>query len=443
MYKDKQEIVIKGWVKTNRSSNKIGFIIIYNGKDVNGVQVVYKNDIKDFANIKNAKSFSPIEIKGIILLTPNRPQPFEVLAKKLLFLDNKPEDFQIQNKVQTLEFLRENLHLRTNTTLFRSIFKIRSGAMFAIENFFNKKEFTKVTTPIITENDAEGAGETFIVTTRKDGNYSKDFFAKKASLTVSGQLAAESLAQTIGNVYTFGPTFRAENSNTIRHVAEFWMLEPEIPFASLKEGMANAEELVIYVVNYILENFKKEIDFLNEYHKDIKLLESLTKISKLKKFKKVSYTEVIDILKKAKVKFEENNIKFGLDLGIEHEKYLVDNYFKQPVFIYDYPKNIKAFYMYLNEDKKTVAAFDLLVPHIGELVGGSQRESRIDILNERIKSLKIDPSSLQWYIDLRKNGYAPSVGYGLGFERLVMLLTGVNNIKDALPFPRYPKNLKF
>lgn len=439
-----KKVVVRGWIKSNRGSNKLGFLNIVDGSNIEGVQIVYKKDIlKNYDEVKAVRNFSSVMVEGELILTPKGKQKFEIDAKKIEVIQETDKDFPIQNKEQSLEFLRENYHLRARTTLFKSVFKIRSELMFLVEEFFNKNDFVKVSTPIITENDAEGAGETFTVTTLENNDYDNDFFRRKASLTVSGQLAAESFAQSMGKVYTFGPTFRAENSNTIRHIAEFWMLEPEIAFADKSDAMKNSEELLKYVSKNIFNKCSKELEYLDKYHSDIDLVKRIKDIYKEKNFPRISYKEAIEILSKNKSKFKENNISFGLDLGTEHEKFLAEEHFNSPVFIYDYPKDIKAFYMYLNDDNETVAGFDLLVPGVGELVGGSQRETRIDILRSRAEDVMIEEKSINWYFDLRRFGMAPSSGYGLGFERLVMFITGMSNIRDTIPFPRYPKNIKF
>ena len=446
-YSNKQVIEVKGWITSNRVSTKIGFLSVNNLLTNEVVQVIYKKDDKDFDFLKKAKAFSSISLTGLVQLTPNRKQEYELLVKKINYYNEVSDSFPIQNKEQSLEFLRENLHFRSKTKLFKAIFKIRSIAMFSIENYFNKKNFIKITTPVITESDTEGAGETFTVTTINDDKYQKDFFGKKASLTVSGQLTAEAMAQSLGNVYTFGPTFRAEKSNTIRHISEFWMLEPEIVFSNIYDGIKNSNDLIKFVIKDVLSKCQDELSFLENYNKK-NLIDNLKKLIEIKNFKIIEYKEAIDILQNAVKKnstkiFQNSKINFGLDLGIEHEKYLVDQYFKEPVFIINYPKSFKSFYMYQNDDNKTVAAFDLIVPNVGEIVGGSQRETRPDFLLKRINELKIDSDNLSWYIDLRKNGMIPSTGYGLGFERLIMLLTGMNNIKDVIHFPRSLKNLKF
>ncbi|ASP27857.1 asparaginyl-tRNA synthetase [Spiroplasma corruscae] len=431
-------------IRTNRVGKAVGFLVVNDGTTFSDLQVVYKNSLDNFDLISQLKISSVIRVIGKIVLTPDKEQKLEVQSEQVEILDSASQDYPLQKKEHSLEFLREISHLRPRTKTFQAIFKIRSSAAFALHKFFQEDGFIYVNSPIITENDAEGAGESFIVTTLSDGDYEKDFFGKKASLTVSGQLNAESYAQAFKKVYTFGPTFRAENSNTSKHAAEFWMIEPEVAFEDLKYNMNLIENMVKYVVNYIFDNCYDELLFC-----DKNLEEGLIKKLELVKnsnFEKITYTEAINILKDA-VKngqdFIEKNIDFGLDLATEHERFLCEKHFKKPTFITDYPKDIKAFYMKQNEDDKTVAAIDLLVPGIGELVGGSQREDDYNILMKRCKEMNIDVKSVSWYNDLRKFGYYKSSGFGLGFERLIMYLTGAANIRDVIPFPRTPKNLLF
>ncbi|AOG60057.1 asparaginyl-tRNA synthetase [Spiroplasma helicoides] len=441
---EKKEIKLLGRVRSHRQGKVVSFIVLNDGTTLKDLQIVYKADVKGFDKIQSARVSSIIEVTGMVVLTPDKLQPFEVQATELVLLDQSIEDYPLQKKEHSPEFLREISHLRARTKTFQSIFRLRSAAAFAIHEFFQKNNYVYLTSPIITENDAEGAGESFIVTTRADNNYEEDFFGKKANLSVSGQLHAESFAQAFQSTYTFGPTFRAENSNTSRHAAEFWMIEPEIAFIDLTGNIKVIEDMLKYVINYIFENNMDELNFCDENLENglIKKLENI----KNSNFVKNTYSEAIEVLSQAVKnghKFEENDIKFGMDLGSEHEKYICEVVNKCPTFLINYPKEIKAFYMKQNDDGKTVAAVDLLVPGIGELVGGSQREDNYDLLMKRCKEMNINTEELKWYLDLRKFGYFKSAGFGLGFERLVMYITGASNIRDVLPFPRTPKNLLF
>ena len=389
-------------------------------------------------------------VKGNLIQTPENKQPFEIKATNIDIEGDSPSDYPLQKKRHTFEYLRTIAHLRPRTNTFSAVFRVRSLIAYSIHKFFNERNFVYVHTPLITGSDCEGAGEMFRVTTfdmnnipkTEDGDvdYSKDFFGKEANLTVSGQLSAEAYAMAFKNVYTFGPTFRAENSNTPRHAAEFWMIEPEIAFADLNDDMELAEDLLKYIINYVLENAPEEIKFFNDFV-DKTLIDRLQNIVE-NDFGKISYTEAIEILKKADVSFEYP-VEWGIDLQTEHERYLTDKVFKKPVFVTDYPKDIKAFYMRLNEDNKTVSAMDLLVPGVGELIGGSQREERLDILTQRIEELGLKEEDYWWYLELRKFGGTKHSGFGLGFERCVMYLTGMSNIRDVIPFPRTAKNAEF
>lgn len=431
-----EEVTINGWVRFNRTSKKIGFIELTDGSKLNGIQLVYKIEDKEiFETLSKISLFSMIKIIGIVVEGRN---DIEINVKKIIEVRETQEDFPIGKKEHGNEFLRENAHIRIKTKLFQSIMKIRHTASIAIHEFFNNEGFNYVHSPILTGNDAEGAGEAFYVTTN-DG----DFFDKQASLTVSGQLHAEGYAQALGKVYTFGPTFRAEDSHTTKHASEFWMIEPEASFTDYNEMMNIGWEMLRYIIKKVLENNMDELELLQKNQKEdlISYLEGI----KNSEMKKISYREAVDILNNAikdGVKFKENNIKFGIDFATEHEKYLAGEHFGSPVYIYDYPAEIKSFYMYKNDDD-TVRGFDLLVPQIGELIGGSQREYRYDVLMEIINKKGVDLSGLKWYTDLRKNGYADSTGFGLGFERLIMLLTGTENIRDVIPFPRTPGKLNF
>ncbi len=440
-----KEISIKAWITYNRSSNRIGFLTINDGTKFESLQVVYKKDqLENFVEITKLLGASAILVAGKFIESGAKGQKFELLATKITILKTADQDYPLQKKEHSFEFLREIAHLRPKTNIFRAVFKIRSILGQLIHQFFMEEKYLWLHAPIITENDAEGAGESFTVTTRQDSNYAEDFFAKKASLTVSGQLAAEAYAQAFRKVYTFGPTFRAENSNTQRHAAEFWMIEPELAFGDLADDLELAETLIKYLIKHTLKLCHDEIMYLNEKSDD-QLLANLTKVANTK-FSIVEYREAIKILNAAQdkgQKFEFKDIKFGIDLATEHEKYLAEIHFKGPVFVINYPKDIKAFYMRLNDDQETVAAFDLLVPGIGELVGGSQREERYSVLQNRMREMKLDQEELKWYLEMRRFGSSTSCGFGLGFERLVMYFTSMSNIRDVISFPRTPKNLKF
>ena len=443
-----QEVVIEGWVRTNRAQKEFGFLNVNDGSYLDNAQIVYEQNLSNFNDVSKFRVGSGVSIEGIVKESPNPKQPYEIKATRVVLEGDSPEDYPIQPKRHTKEFLREKAHLRMRTNLFSAVFRVRSKLAFAIHEFFQKRNFIYVNTPLITANDGEGAGEMFQVTTldlnriAKEGkvDFSKDFFGKPAHLTVSGQLNVETYAFAFRNVYTFGPTFRAENSNTTRHASEFWMLEPEVAFADLKDDMQLIEDMVKYVVNYILENAKEEIEFFDKFVCPGKKaqLEALVKSH----VAECTHHEAIEILKKAGDIFE-NKPEFGEDLATEHEKYLTDVYFKAPVFVTNWPKEIKAFYMRLNDDNKTVAAVDLLVPGAGELVGGSQREERLDLLLERMNELEMKIEPLDWYVDLRRYGGVKHSGFGLGFERLIMYVTGMDNIRDVIPYPRTPKNCEF
>ncbi len=432
-------------VKFNRGNSKLGFLTLNDGSFNQNLQVVYKSDIlNNYRDIINMKISSVVKVKGVFKHTPNGKQLFEVIASQIEILSFCDDDYPLQKKEHSNEFLREIAHLRPRTNFFNSIFRIRSVAQYACHDFFFKNNFINVHAPIITENDAEGGGESFIVTTREDGDYKKDFFGKKASLTVSGQLNAEAYAQAFKNVYTFSPAFRAENSNTSRHAAEFWMIEPEMAFSDINEIIQIAEKFVKYVAQFVLNNCNDELKTLEIYTKKdaIGLINNNIK----NKFNVITYSDAIKLLEKALEKgqkFENSKIFWGMDLQTEHEKYICEKIYNAPVFVINYPKQIKAFYMKQNNDNKTVAGFDLLVPTIGELIGGSERESSKEKIQLSCKEKKINYDALEWYLDLRRFGYYKSAGFGLGFERLIMYLTCVNNIRDVIPFPRTPKNLKF
>ena len=446
-----QEITLKGWVRTNRSSNKFGFIELNDGSFFKSIQVVYEEEhLSNYDEIAKAGVAAALAVTGTLVLTPEAKQPFELKAKAILVEAPSDPDYPLQKKRHSLEFLREIAHLRPRSNTFAAVFRVRSLVAFAIHSFFMERGFVYVHTPIITGSDAEGAGEMFRVTTLDPLNlpktengeidYKEDFFGKMTSLTVSGQLEAETFALAFRKVYTFGPTFRAENSNTARHASEFWMIEPEVAFADLSDNMALAEDMIKYIIRYVLEHAPEEMAFFNEFM-DKGLLERLHNIVDAD-FGHVTYTEAVDLLLKADRDFQFP-VKWGIDLQTEHERYLTEEIYKKPVFVTDYPKEIKAFYMRQNEDGKTVAAMDLLVPGVGEIIGGSQREERYDVLAARIQEMGFAEEDYWWYMDLRKYGGAKHAGYGLGFERIIMYITGMSNIRDVLPFPRTPKTAEF
>lgn len=446
-----QEIVVRGWVRTNRSSNKFGFIELNDGTFFKSVQVIYEADkIDNFEQVSKAPISSAWMVKGTLVLTPEAKQPFEIKAAEVVMEADSASDYPLQKKRHSMEFLREIAHLRPRSNTFSAVFRVRSLVAYAVHKFFQEKHFVYAHTPIITGSDCEGAGEMFRITTldmenlpkTEDGtvDYSQDFFGKETSLTVSGQLEAETFALAFRNVYTFGPTFRAENSNTTRHASEFWMIEPEIAFADLTDNMDLAEEMVKYIINYVLENAPEEMAFFNSFI-DKGLLERLDNIVN-SDFGRVTYTEAVDLLLKSGKDFQYP-VEWGIDLQTEHERYLTEEIFKKPIFVTDYPKDIKAFYMRLNDDNKTVAACDLLVPGVGEIIGGSQREERLDVLTARMAELGLEEKDYWWYLDLRKYGGVKHAGYGMGFERMIMYLTGMGNIRDVLPFPRTPKTAEF
>lgn len=461
-----KKINVKGWVKTFRANR---FISLNDGSTIQNLQCVVDYENTDQAILSKINTGASIEIFGILVASQGKGQSVEIQAEKIIILgESDPDSYPIQPKKHSLEFLRENAHLRVRTNTFSSIFRIRSSISFAIHKYFKENGFVYVNTPIITGSDAEGAGEMFKVTTlninkaevEDNGSidYSKDFFGKETNLTVSGQLEAENMAMGLGKVYTFGPTFRAENSNTSRHLAEFWMIEPEMAFYDLIDNMNLAEDFIKYVLKYVVEDCKDDIDFLNnrlineDKNKPKQERNELTLIERLNfvvnnDFVRITYTEAYEILKNSKPnkkkKFKFPISEWGIDLQSEHERFLVEKHFKKPVIIYDYPSKIKAFYMRMNDDGKTVKAMDILFPGIGEIVGGSQREERLDVLKARIKELNIDEEELWWYLDLRKFGTVEHSGFGLGLERLILFATGMSNIRDVIPFPRTPKNAEF
>lgn len=443
-----KEITICGWARTVRDSKNIAFLEINDGAFKSVQVVVEREKVKNYDEVVKQLTGASFEVKGTLVLTPEAKQPFEINATDVVVLGESAADYPLQKKGHTMEYLRTLPTIRPRGNLFNAVFRIRSVAAFAIHKFFNERNFVYVNTPIITANDCEGAGEMFQVTTldlnrvAKDGkvDYSKDFFGKQVSLTVSGQLHEETITHAFGKTYTFGPTFRAENSNTTRHAAEFWMMEPEICFCDLNELMDNEEEMVKYVINYVMTECRDELEFLNKFV-DTGLIARLTNIVE-NKFVRLDYTDAIDLLLKADKKFEFP-VEWGTDLQSEHERYITEEIYKKPVFLTNYPKDIKAFYMRQNDDGKTVAAVDLLVPGIGELIGGSQREERYDKLQARIKELGMKEEDYAWYTNTRKYGTNVHSGYGLGFERMVMYLTGINNIRDVELFPRTVGSILF
>ena len=441
-------VLIQGWIRTNRDQKEFGFINLNDGSTVNNVQIVYDKTLDNFDLVSKYRVGCALNVYGKVVLTPNSKQAFELHATKISLEGDCPENYPIQPKRHTREFLREQAHLRARTNLFNAVFRTRSLLAFAIHEFFQKQGFVDVNTPIITAIGCEGAGEMFRVTTLdleklpkdKPIDYSKDFFGKSANLTVSGQLEGETFAQAFKKIYTFGPTFRAENSNTQRHASEFWMIEPEIAFADLYDDMNLIENMLKYVIKYILENGKDEMNFFENFvcKGKIQQLQELLN----SKIHICEYKDAVRICKESGKKFD-NRLEYGDDLSTEHEKYLTDDYFKGPVFVTNWPKDIKAFYMRLNDDNETVAAVDLLVPGSGELVGGSQREERLDVLLQRMKDMNVPAKEMEWYLDLRRFGGTKHSGFGLGFERLIMYVTGVENIRDVIPYPRTPKNCEF
>ncbi len=443
-------VTVSGWVKTLRDSKNFGFIELNDGSCFKNVQIVFDTELKNFEEVRKLTIISSIEITGIVVKTENAKQPFEIKAHNINVINLADNSYPLQKKRHTFEYLRSVAHLRPRTNTFNAVFRVRSALAYAIHKYLQENGFIYVNTPLITSSDCEGAGEMFNVSTlnlenlpiTEDGkiDYSKDFFGKPAHLTVSGQLDVETFAFAFRNVYTFGPTFRAENSNTVKHASEFWMIEPEMCFADLTTYMNVAEGMLKYVISYVLENCEDEMNFFNNFI-DNTLLERLNNIVN-SDFGRITYTEAIEILKKHNDEFEFP-VEWGTDLQTEHERYLSEKIFKKPVFVTDYPTEIKAFYMKQNPDGKTVAAADLLAPGIGEIIGGSQREDSLEILQEKIKKFGLDEKEYWWYLDLRRYGSVPHAGFGLGFERLIMYVTGMCNIRDVIPFARTPKNCEF
>lgn len=446
-----KEIIVEGWVRTVRDLKKFGFIELNDGTYFSNLQVVIEDGaIDNFSEIIKSTIATALRVEGKLVKPENAKQSFELKATKVEVLATSDHDYPLQKKRHTFEYLRTIAHIRPRANAFLATFRIRSLAAFAVHKFFQERDFVYVHTPIITSSDTEGAGDMFEVTTldlnnlpkTEDGkvDYQEDFFSKKANLTVSGQLQAEAYALAFKNVYTFGPTFRAENSNTTRHAAEFWMIEPEMAFADINVNMDVAEDMVKYIISYLLEHGKEEMEFFSKFV-DKNLMERLNNILE-NKFERITYTKAIEILEESKVDFDYK-VKWGIDLQTEHERYITEKVYKKPVFVVDYPRDIKAFYMRLNDDNKTVSAMDLLVPGVGEIIGGSQREERYDILLQKVKDMNLDLDEYNWYLDLRKYGGVKHSGYGLGFERMIMYLTGMQNIRDVISFPRTVSNISF
>ncbi|AQR92838.1 MULTISPECIES: asparagine--tRNA ligase [Clostridium] len=445
-----QQVTISGWIRTLRASNAFGFIEVNDGSFFKTIQIVFDDKLNNFKEISKLPISSSITVVGTLVATPDAKQPFEIQAQEIVIEGMSNSDYPLQKKRHTFEYLRTIAHLRPRSNAFSATFRVRSVAAYAIHKFFQDQDFVYTHTPIITGSDCEGAGEMFRVTTldpktpelNDNGtvDFTKDFFGKETNLTVSGQLNAECFALAFRNIYTFGPTFRAENSNTTRHAAEFWMIEPEIAFADLQDDMELAENMLKYVIKYVMDECPEELQFFNQFV-DKELLERLNHVVS-SDFARVTYTEAVEILEKCGKEFSYP-VSWGIDLQTEHERYLTEEHFKKPLFVTDYPKDIKAFYMRLNEDGKTVAATDLLVPGIGEIIGGSQREERLDVLKDRMSELGLKEEDYWWYLELRKYGETKHAGFGLGFERLIMYITGMTNIRDVIPFPRTPGTSEF
>ena len=435
-----QYVQLQGWIRTNRCNGSVGFIELNDGTFFKNCQLVYTPQLANFSEISKCLTGAALTVIGKFKLTPENKQPFEIELTEATIEASCSNDYPLQKKRHSLEYLRDLAHLRVRTNTFSAVFRVRSSLAMALHEFFQNQGFVYVQTPIITGNDAEGAGEVFTVTTRKDDKYDQDFFGKRASLTVSGQLHVEAYALAFRDVYTFGPTFRAENSNTKKHANEFWMCEPEIAFADLEDDMNLMEDMIKYCIQYVFDNCSEEMEFFNNFiDKDHTLIERLKKVLE-SSFARINYSDALQQLKAVEDQFE-NKVFWGMDIQTEHEKYLTEKY--GPVFVMNYPKESKAFYMRLNDDNKTVAATDLLMPVVGELCGGSQREERYDVLLNRMNEMGVPVSSLQWYLDLRKFGGCTHSGFGMGFERLLIYLTGVDNIRDVIPYPRTPGNCDY
>ena len=445
-----KEIEVSGWVRTARNSKTFGFIELNDGSFFKNIQIVFEDKLENFGELTKLTISSSIQVKGILEETPEAKQPFEIKATEVKILCLSPVDYPLQKKQHSMEFLRTIAHLRPRTNTFSAVFRVRSLLAFAIHKFFQERGFVYVNTPIITASDCEGAGEMFNVSTldmkqvplteNGEVDYKNDFFGKSAHLTVSGQLNAETYALAFRNVYTFGPTFRSENSNTVKHASEFWMIEPEMAFATLEDNMDLAEDMIKYIINYVMENAPEEMEFFNRWIEP-GLLDKLSNVIN-SEFGRITYEEAIKELEKHNDEFQFP-VHFGSDIQTEHERYICEKIFKKPVFVVNYPKEIKAFYMKQNPDGRTVRAMDLLAPGIGEIIGGSQREEDYEKLENRIKELGMNPKDYWWYMDLRKYGSAVHSGFGLGFERMIMYLTGMQNIRDVIPFPRTPNNCEF
>lgn len=446
-----KSVTLGGWARSIRDSKAFGFIDLNDGSCFKGIQIVFEREkVSNYDEIAKLNIGSAVVVRGTLELTPGMKQPFEVKASEIEIEGTSTPDYPLQKKRHTVEFLREQAYLRPRTNLLSAVFRVRSEAAYAIHSFFHERGFVYVHTPLITGSDCEGAGEMFRVTTldmenpprNEDGSidYSRDFFGKSTNLTVSGQLEGETYALAFGNIYTFGPTFRAENSNTARHAAEFWMIEPEIAFADLDDDMRLAWDMIKHIIKHVLKTCGQEIEFFNSFV-DKTLLERLTALAE-SDYEKVTYTEAVELLKKSGAEFKYP-VDWGCDLQTEHERYLTEQIYKKPVFVVDYPKEIKSFYMRLNDDGKTVAAMDLLVPGVGEIIGGSQREERLDVLLKRMEECGLKEEDYWWYVNLRRYGGTKHAGYGLGFERIIMYLTGVSNIRDVIPYPRTVGNAEF
>lgn len=455
IYREKEkygdcDVSISGWIRTLRSSKAFGFIEVNDGSFFKNIQVVFEEGLENFAEIAKLPISSSLTIEGKLVLTPDAKQSFEIKATKIVLEGMSDIDYPLQKKRHSFEYLRTIAHLRPRSNAFSAVFRVRSLTAFAIHEFFQKRNFVYTHTPIITGSDCEGAGEMFRISTldfndmpmgeNKKVDFTKDFFGKETSLTVSGQLAAEAYALAFRSVYTFGPTFRAENSNTARHAAEFWMIEPEIAFADLKDDMKLAEDMMKYIIKYVMENAPEEMEFFNSFV-DKGLIERLNGVVNAD-FGQVTYTEAVDILQKSGKQFQYP-VTWGCDLQTEHERYLTEEVFNKPLFVTDYPKEIKSFYMRVNDDNKTVAAMDLLVPGVGEIIGGSQREERIEVLEARMEECGLNKEDYWWYLELRKYGGTKHAGFGLGFERAIMYITGMSNIRDVIPFPRTTGTAEF
>lgn len=442
------QVMVKGWVRTRRDSKEFSFMEINDGSCLKNIQVIAGHDLENYVQIQAVTTGSAVSVEGLLVVSPGKGQKWEIQAQRVEIINLAPDSYPLQKKRHSDEFLRTIAHLRPRTNKYGAIFRIRSEMAFAIHQFYNKKGFRYLTTPLITGSDCEGAGEMFRVTSlspeavKKSGSmdFKADFFGQESNLTVSGQLSAEMFAMALGDVYTFGPTFRAENSNTSRHAAEFWMLEPEMAFCDLQQNMDQAEELVKALSIHALENCEEDMELFLQFV-DTSLPDRLNTIIH-QPFARLSYTDAIEILQTSKKEFEFK-VGFGIDLQSEHERFLAEDYFKKPVFLTDYPKTIKPFYMRMNDDDKTVAAMDLLVPGIGELIGGSQREDRLDILEKRMDEMNLPKESYWWYLDSRRFGSVPHSGFGMGFERFLMLISGIKNIRDVIPFPRTVGSIDF